>query len=164
MNLEEMEKRLRRLEDVEAIKALHRDYIFGLNNRQWHEMAGCFTDDAKALIFRHPLCEGKEQISRLFTDTMSRVNTGKGRDAHFATMPVVSVEGDRARGHWLLYILIADPETGNAWKWTQGRYECEYRRVQDQWKFSKLVWVNPWPRTPESLPGLEDVMALGIEL
>lgn len=164
MTLEEMEKRLRILEDREAIKALHRDYVFWLNNRQWDEMTGLFTEDAKAHIFRHPLCEGKEQIGRLFTETMSKVNTGKGRDAHFATMPVVTVEGERARGHWMLYILIADPETGNAWRWTQGRYECEYRKVQGQWKFHRLVWVNPWPRTSESLPKVEDVKALGIEL
>lgn len=164
MNLEEIEKRLRILEDTEAIKVLHRDYVFWLNNRQWHEMTELFTENARALIFRHPPCEGKEQISRLFTETMAQVNAGKGRDAHFATMPVISVEGDRARGHWLLYILIAHPETGQAWRWMQGRYECEYRKVQGQWKFSKLVWVNPWPRTSESLPKVEDVKDLGIDL
>ena len=129
MTSDEMEKRLRALEDLEAIKALHRSYILWLNNRQWDEMSECFTEDAVALIFRHPLCRGKSEIHKLFTETMSKVNTGKGRDAHFATLPVISVDGDRAKGQWLLYILIAHPDTGEAFRWIQGRYECTYDKA-----------------------------------
>lgn len=164
MTLEEMEKRLRRLEDREAIKELHRNYIYWLNNRQWHEATECFAEDAVARIFRHPLCDGKAAIGRLFTETMSGVNAGKGRDCHFATMPVVTMDADNATGHWLLYIFIADPETGNALRWTQGRYACKYKKIQGEWKFSKLVWINPWPLTSETMPKMEDLKKLGVEL
>jgi ketosteroid isomerase-like protein len=160
MTLDEMEKRLQALEDLEAIKNLHRNYILWLNNRQWDYMAECFNENAVALIYRHPLCRGKAEIHRLFTETMSQVNTGKGRDAHFATLPVISVDGDRAKGHWLLYILIAHPVTGEAFRWLQGRYECTYEKANGKWKFTKLVWVNPWPRTSDSLPKVEDLKAL----
>jgi hypothetical protein len=164
MDLKEIENRLQVLEDKEAIKALHRDYVFWLNNRQWEEMTECFTHNAVAHIYRHPLRTGREQIHKLFTEVMSGVNAGKGRDGHFATLPVIEVRGNRARGHWLLYILIADPVTGNALRWTQGRYECEYEKIEGKWKFSKLVFVNPWPRQPETLPRVEDMKALGIDL
>jgi ketosteroid isomerase-like protein len=164
MDLNEIEKRLQVLEDKEAIKELHRDYIFWLNNRQWEEMTECFTHNAVAHIYRHPLRTGKEQIHKLFTEVMSGVNVGKGRDGHFATLPVIEVNAHKAKGHWLLYILIADPVTGNAMRWTQGRYECEYEKVEGKWKFSKLVFINPWPRQPETLPKVEDLKALGINL
>ncbi len=164
MDLIEIERRLQVLEDKEAIKDLHRNYVFWLNNRQWDMMTECFTQNAVAHIYRHPLRTGKEQIRRLFTEVMSGVNEGKGRDGHFATLPVIEINGSKARGHWLLYILIADPVTGNALRWTQGRYECEYEKTGGEWKFSKLVFINPWPRQPETLPAVEDVKALGINL
>jgi hypothetical protein len=123
----------------------------------------CFAENAQTQIFRHPRTDGLDKIRHLFFDVMSKVNSGKGRDAHFATMPVIKVDGNRAVGHWLLYILVADPVTGNALKTNQGRYECEYIKLAGHWKFSKLVWVNPWPRTPESKPSLEEVRALGFD-
>jgi ketosteroid isomerase-like protein len=164
MDLSEISQRLQVLEDLEAIKNLHRDYVFCLNNREWEKTTECFTENAIAHIFRHPRCNGKNEIHRLFVDVMSRVNSGKGRDGHFATMPVIEVNGNKAKGHWLLYIFITDPVTGHALRWTQGRYECEYEKNAGKWKFSKLVWVNPWPRQPESLPKLEDLKDLGIEI
>ncbi len=164
MDMRELSKRIQILEDLEAIKTLHHEYIYSLNNRQWEETTDCFTEDAVAQIWRHPRCNGKVEIHRLFVETMSKINSGKGRDGHFATMPVIKVDGNRARGHWLLYILIADPVTGNAARWMQGRYECEYAKNAGQWKFSRLVWVNPWPRQPETLPKVADLKNLGIEI
>lgn len=153
----DIEKRVQALEDIEAIKALHRDYIYWLNNSEWDRMVDCFTEDAVARIFRHPLCRGKSDIHALFTQTMSTVNAGKGRDCHFSTMPVIKVDGDSATGHWMLYILIADQQSGKADKWAQGRYECAYQRVADQWKINKLVWINPWPITNDTLPKMKDI-------
>jgi hypothetical protein len=70
------------------------------------------------------------------------------RDAHFAVEPVIEVDGDKAQGHWLVYILISDPETGAASRWIGGRHDCEYLKVNGEWKFSSLTFTNPWP--PES--------------
>ncbi|MFH1647956.1 MAG: nuclear transport factor 2 family protein [Chloroflexota bacterium] len=143
MTLEEMEKRLKAIEDAEAIKNMHNDYLFYLNNRQWPEMAECFTEDATVNI--HDLVRGKKAILKLFTDVIARKNAGKGRDAHFAVQPVVEVDGDKAKSHWLIYIFIADPATGNAQRFIQGRYDCEYARVDGRWKFSALTYTSPWP-------------------
>ena len=46
MALEELEKRLRVLEDIEAIKQLHRKYVFCLSSRAWDDLLDCFADDA----------------------------------------------------------------------------------------------------------------------
>jgi hypothetical protein len=142
MTLEEMEKRLKAVEATQQIINLHNDYLFCLNNRQWREMADCFTENATATI--HEPRHGREDIYRLFTDVISKLNAGKSRDAHFAVQPVIEVDGDRAKGHWLIYIFIADEE-GNAKRWIPGRYDCEYAKEDGRWKFSVLNYTSPWP-------------------
>lgn len=157
MDLEEVVKRLQTLEDIEAIRALQHQYIFHLLNNQWKEMADCFTEDAYANIWRHGGHKGREAIYKLFADRIAKVNPeDRPRDAHFTVMPVINVEGDKAEGHWMLYIFVAGPKNRVVSRYNQGRYDCEYARVNGQWKFTKLVWTNPWPLTSESLPRPED--------
>ena len=43
MNLEEMENRLKVLEDIEAIKSLQREYVFYVCNHQWDKVADFFA-------------------------------------------------------------------------------------------------------------------------
>ena len=156
MTFEEMEKRLNILENIEAIKSLQNEYIFYLLNGQWREIADCFSENAFFLISKFEKHQGKKEIYKLFTERISQANAGKGRDAHFTVMPVITVDGDNAKGHWMLYIFIADPVTGVVSKFHQGRYDCEYTKENGKWKFSKLVWTNPWPLTEESLPRPEE--------
>lgn len=156
MELEEMEKRLGTMEDIEAIKSLQNEYIFYLLNRQWTEIPDFFSDDAFVLVSKLEKCRGKKEITKLFTERISKANAGKDRDTHFTLMPVITVAGDKAKGHWMLYIFIADPATGAVSRFNQGRYDCEYVKQNGEWKFSKLVWTNPWPLTPESLPRPEE--------
>jgi hypothetical protein len=150
MTLKEIEKRLKAMEDIETIKRLHNEYLFYLNNSQWQEMADCFTENATANI--HELHKGRGEILKFFTEVIAKLNAGKGRDAHFAVQPVITVDGNRAQGHWLIYIFIADPTTGNALRWIQGRYDCEYVKEYGNWKFSSLTYTSPWPSAPENPP------------
>jgi ketosteroid isomerase-like protein len=151
MTLEELEKRVSTLEDLEAIRDLHHEYVFRLNNRQWDDIVDCFVDDATANIGAHGLRRGKAEITALFKERIARMNTGKGRDAHMVAQPVISIEGDKAQGHWLMYIFITDPATGNA-RMTPGRHDCEYVKVNGKWKFKSVKYTRPWPIEPESLP------------
>ena len=156
MNLEDIARRLQTLEDIEAIKSLQYRYIYYLLENRWQDMADCFTEDAYANIWRHGGHQGREAILKLFTERIAAVNPpGSRRHAHCTVRPDISVDGDPARGQWMLYI-FTDPDTPAAAHYQQGRYDCEYTRVNGQWKFSKLVWTNPWPLTPESLPRPED--------
>lgn len=156
MKLEEMEKRLRTMEEIEAIKNLQNEYLFYVLNRQWTEIPDFFTDDAFIIVGKYGTCHGKKEIKKFFMEVVSKANAGKDRDTHFAVMPVITVDGDRASGHWMLYIFIADPATGGVSSFNQGRYDCEYLKRDGKWKFSKLIWTNPWPLTPESMPRPED--------
>ena len=52
MTLEELEKQVTTLIDIEAIKSLQNEYIFYLLNRQWTEIPDLFTDDAFVPVSR----------------------------------------------------------------------------------------------------------------
>jgi hypothetical protein len=144
MNLEQIETRLRTVESTLEILNLHNEYLFYLNKRQWRDMADCFTEDATADI--HEKRTGRNEIYKLFTDVIAKLNAGKSRDAHFAVQPVIEVDGEKAKGHWLIYIFISDAKTGNALRWIPGRYDCEYANVDGKWKFESLTYTSPWPR------------------
>lgn len=151
----EYETRLRRLEDIQAIKDLHREYVYWVNECNWDKVIGCFTDDCMVNIGKWGLRQGKESLPKLFKQDIAGNNRGTGRDGHFAVQPVITVNGDLASGHWLMYIMIQDPTDGQGMRWAHGRHDTEYIRVNGKWKIRSIVWTNPWPREPGSYPMLE---------
>ena len=144
MSLEELEKRLSILEDIEEIKSMHREYVFWLVNHQWEDMVDCFTEDATAVIATNPPCQGKKEIAKLFTEVFAKVIPWN--EGHVIAQPVISIEGDKAKGHWILFVFYPEPGGG----WLQARYDCEYAKVDRKWKFSSLIFQAPWPVLPKS--------------
>jgi len=140
---EELEKRVRVLEDIEAIKDMHRDYVYALISQRWDDMVECFAEDATAAIAENPPRKGKAEISKLLKDVIAKqVSWDWG---HFVTQPVIAVDGDRAKGHWILYLFFPPPEV----RWLQARYDCEYVKLDGKWKFSDLKFKAPWPEPPK---------------
>ncbi|MBN2239137.1 MAG: nuclear transport factor 2 family protein [Dehalococcoidales bacterium] len=152
MSLEELEKRLAYLEDQLAIRDLHHEYLFQLNNKQWDDIIETFTEDGWAHIGHHGKWEGKDQVTKLFKERISQMNAGREiRDAHNAIDPVIEINGNKAKGHWLMYIFISNPDT-NETKITQGRHDCEYEKIDGKWKFKSVKYTRPWPRTKDTMP------------
>ena len=149
MNIEDLAKQYELLVSLEEIKKLHRQYMFWVNARQWDEVVNCFTEDASVLLPRHGLFKGKSEISVLYKDRVEKSNLGQGRDAHCVLQPVIDVEGNKASGHWLMYIFISDPATGNLSKLIRGRHDAEYVKESGKWKISSLEYTRPWPEEPK---------------
>lgn len=143
MTLEEMEKRLKVMEDIEAIKKLQRKYVYALASQQWDDMLECFAEDGSADIWTHGLKKGKKEIGELFKSFTGKILPSHG---HLVAQPVINVDGDKAEGYWLLYLFLPDPES----TWVQGRYDCEYVKVNGEWKFKNLKYTRPWP-DPETI-------------
>lgn len=145
MTLDELEKRVKVLEDVEEIKKLHRDYIFWLDNKQFEEMIECFAKDATEEIGgTGGARKGKEEIAKVFREVIAKEPSAKG--GHILVQPVITVEGDRAKGYWTMYRFDTfTTPAGQLVKWAQGRYDCEYIRENGKWKFSSLKYTIPWP-------------------
>lgn len=68
----EMEKRLKTLEDIDAIRNMHNDYIYALASQQWDDMLDCFAKDSIADIWTHGARVGKKQSVNFFTDLTAR--------------------------------------------------------------------------------------------
>jgi ketosteroid isomerase-like protein len=149
MDLAEMLKEVQILEDVEAIKNMHNEYVICLRNNQFEEMIDCFADDAILEIRELGRRTGKEEIAKLFREHIARVKIPRG---HSLVQPVITVDGNTAEGHWTLYHFNYDytkpAGKGCLTEWEQGFYECRYVRVGGVWKFSYLKFICPWPKCP----------------
>lgn len=137
--IELLAKRVQLLEDIEEIKKLHINYIYWLCNLQWDDMLSCFTENAALDIQGERLRKGKTEIADLFHSVLAKMI--KRSDGHFVGQPVISVNGNKAKGYWILYLFFAEPSV----RWMQGRQECEYVKVDGKWKFSSMKFINPWP-------------------
>ncbi|MFC1532676.1 nuclear transport factor 2 family protein [Thermodesulfobacteriota bacterium] len=158
MELEELEKNVKTLEDINEIENMHREFIFWLNNKQWDEMSDCFAEKAVTEMDIQGGLNGEEKNAKIFIEDFARDDRSNIRQ--LVTQPVINVEGDRAKGYWILYsffLIPTPPQEAQAHeivKWVQGRYDCEYVREDGNWKFSYLKCTSPWPKSewPDNVP------------
>jgi len=141
MTLEELEKRIRELEDREAIKEMHREYLFYISNLEIEKAMDSFSDSIVVEVAHYGIKRGIEEVTEFFKGVI-RKNVHQSKDGHFTGQPVLSVDGDRAKGHWMFYRFVPEPSPV---RWIQGRYDCEYVRENGDWKFSMLKLTRPWP-------------------
>lgn len=157
--LEKIEERVKSLEDLEEIKKLHRDYIFWLSNHQWDEMVDCFSEDAIAEIGKHGEQKGKKEIKASFDDDISSTASYQ-KGGQILIQPVITVTGEDAKGYWSWYRLNTEfkSPSGQTVKLfgpqMQARYDCEYKKENGKWKFSKMKLTRPWPVPDE--PNIKD--------
>ena len=142
MKLEEMEKRLKAMEDVEEIKKLHYRYINCLNFAKWDEIMECFAENSQLDLGegsqKGRVTKGKAEISKAF-HLMSSYHLG--REGYCVVHPIISVDGDTATGTWLSYFLnVLSRGEEPVLHWMQGKYDCEYIKENGQWKFGILKW------------------------
>ena len=146
MTLEELERRIQALEDVEEVKKLMATYCYYVDAFQWGDVVSLFADDAKTdydMLGKH---EGKEAIEFLFTQIIPASGTWF---AHQLLNPVVTVDGEKAKGTWYLLCPAITPNPdGERAVWIHGRYDNEFVKQDGKWKFSllnfKFSFVAPY--------------------
>jgi len=140
-----MERRIRTLEDIEAIQKFHLRYIYLYNNHQYEEMAACFAEDAVLDTGVFPVARGKKEIARVFRDDIPKVNNWA--TAHVVFQPVINIDDKRAKGTWTMYLYFFDVPTpkGPAARMYQALHDCEYIKIEGEWKYSSVKFICPWP-------------------
>jgi hypothetical protein len=143
VELEEIKQRLEYLEDLEAIKQLQTAYVNCLTFAKWDELLDCFDDDITLDTGQGSgqgnITVGKDRLGKLFKEKMSQIHVGK--EGNFLVQPVISVNGDRATGNWLIYMMNVHEIKTNQWlNWVQGIYDCEYVRINGKWKIRYIKW------------------------
>ena len=156
MSIQDLERRLQTLEDIDAIKNLKARYC-ALCDAGFDAdgLAGLFTEDAvwEGGSFGH--YEGREAIRKFYRGIPQQLSFA----AHFVMNSQVEVSGDRAVGRWKLLepctfsgtyklsglsarvapIVQYDPISHAVWG--AADYEDEFIKVNGEWKFKKVTLV-----------------------
>jgi hypothetical protein len=138
--MDELEKRISALEDMEAIKELHREYLFWISALETEKALECFSPDIEVEVADYGIRKGMEEVGKFFREIICE-NVFKSKDGHFTGQPVLVLNGEKASGHWMFYRFLNDQTR----RWIQGRYDCEYKKENGKWKFSVLKMRRPWP-------------------
>jgi len=136
--LKNLEKRVRVTEDIQEIHQLQRRYVNALICTEWDDCADCFAENAKVDVYLHKPITGNAAIRKWFKKELSITHAGKEGD--IVIHPIISVNGDKAKGKWLLYMMYFYPRTGQSLFWVQGFYNMEYVRENGKWKISLMRW------------------------
>ena len=149
MTLEEIEKRLRVLEDTEEIRKLQARYVNSLSTIEWDELVDCFAEDG-VVDLHTGIVRGKKEIEKFFKEKIAVTHIGM--EGNFVVHPIISVEGDRATASWLLFTYFSMPHKiqiapaltaeEDAPEWMSGYYDMEYVKENGTWKISLLKWRN----------------------
>ena len=148
MTLEELEKRVRTLEDLEEIKKLQQHYIDLMDNLQYEEVLDLFTEDATSEIRNFGVKRGRKEMAEIYLGVIAKKRGNKRFESHMAIEPNITVNGNNAKGTWLIYIFFSKPEI----QWVQGKNECEYRKENGIWKISKLKFTRTLASDPSQCP------------
>lgn len=148
MSLEELEKRIQAVEDLENIKKLHQNYINLMDNLQYEEVLDLFTEDATVEIRNSGVKRGRKEMSEVYIGILAKGRGTVRYDGHMAIEPDITVDGNTAEGTWLIYMLFSKPTI----QWVQGRNECEYRKEDGKWKISKLKFTRTLASDPSMYP------------
>ena len=134
MTLEELEKRVQVLEDIEAIKKLKARYAQAADdNYNPEKLSSMFTEDGvwdggKEL----GVYKGRKEIYDFFKQTSDSIIFA----VHYFMAPDITVEGDKAYCRWYMWL----PATlkGNKAVWIAGLEDDKYEKIRGQWLMKEM--------------------------
>jgi|WetSurMetagenome_2_1015567.scaffolds.fasta_scaffold82995_2 hypothetical protein len=145
-NLEELEKRIKAIEDLEEIKKLHQKYMDLMDNLSYPEVLNLFTEDASVEIRNSGVLKGKEGLTDIYINKLGK-RTSRS-EGHFVIQPDIIIDGNKARGTWLVYMLFSKPDV----EWVQGRNEAGYIKIDGKWKIQSMKFTRTNASKPEMFP------------
>jgi bile-acid 7alpha-dehydratase len=146
-DLSDLEKRIRIMEDIEAIKKLKAKYFRCVDKKLWEEMETVLTEDAVADYgMGIELLQGRKEIIEFLKKNLDRDSMISVHQGH---NPEIEITSDTtARGVWVLNdrLIIQTIATLNGWRY----YEDEYVKVNGEWKKKSTKIANileEWTQT-----------------
>ena len=139
-DITELEKKIHRLEDIDAIKQLKAKYFRCLDSKLWDELAECFTEDVTTDytdgLYRF---EGKDAV-------MNFLKGGLGRPTFFGFHqghhPEIEITGKTtARGVWSSHYYMIDTEASKTMQ-CGAFYRDEFVKQNGQWKIKATGYTS----------------------
>jgi hypothetical protein len=140
-----LEKKVRRLEDIEEIKKLQRAYGYYLEHMMVDDIIDLFADgDDVELWVTAGKFKGKEGVERLYGYIRQSLPGPEFLHQIMQISGVVDVapDGRSAKGRWYGFGANALPLPDGKVNpgWMNGIYEMEYTKQDGIWKIKKLRW------------------------
>lgn len=134
-----IEQRLRRLEDIEAIRALKARYLFCCDRKDPAGMRACFVDGPLHIDYGAVgAFDNADALVKLYTEMACHDHMV---EMHHGANPQIEVLDEaHARGTWSLHYFLINTQTKAATQ-LAGYYEDEYRKVGSDWKISRTRFV-----------------------
>jgi SnoaL-like domain len=134
MDLADMERRLTRLEDIEAIKQLKARYCEICDDDHNPErITSVFAEDGIWESADFGTARGHAEIRQLFQKFQKLIEFSQ----HNVMDPIIEVNGDKATGEWYFLGPFTFRESHEA-RWLAAVYKDDYVKVNGQWKYQHL--------------------------
>lgn len=138
-----LEREVRRLKDIEAIKQLRWDYSRACDDdHNPDRLVPMFTPDA-VIVLNPPFSgevRGHSALREMFANN-ARVN-GITWTLHYYLQPIIQVadDGHAAKATWYLWELAKMPDAKGVEEpvWVAGEYFDDYVKEEGVWKFSRI--------------------------
>jgi len=132
--MSDLEKRITRLEDIEAIKQLKARYSHICDDdHNPDQIASVFAEDGVWESADFGQARGHEEIKKLFSGFKEMFTFSQ----HNMMNPVIEINGNTATGIWY----IMGPWTlreGEKENWMALRYDDDYIKINGEWKYQHL--------------------------
>ena len=138
-----LEARVRRLEDLEAIRQVLIDYGELLDLRDLDAFAELWAEDAEFEMSTGRSAIGREAIRTMLADVIARSSRAA---AHIETNPRISLDGDQATAT-IMFAVAFTQDDGMARITMLGHHHDEFVRTEQGWKIQHRRNVVDLPET-----------------
>jgi hypothetical protein len=133
MDLAEIERRLTRIEDIEAIKQLKARYCEICDDAHNPDrITSVFAEDGIWESADFGVARGHAEIRKLFQKFQQLIEFSQ----HNVMNPIIEVNGDRATGEW--YFIGPFTFRGGKARWLALQYKDDYVKRNGRWKYQHL--------------------------
>ena len=129
----ELEARLRRLEDLEEIRALRIRYGQCLDGKDFVGMAELFTEDGE-LVAPLGVAKGRDAIAATIDQRLEELPAGY----HYYSNTEIKLDGDRAT-MWVMFAYVQPDSESWPKAWLTGHYNDDVVRVGGRWLFERVT-------------------------
>ena len=136
---QDLQRRVQRLEHIEAIRALKARYLFCCDRKDPKGMRACFADGKVHIDYGAVgTFDNADALAKIFTDIACHDYMV---EMHHGMNPQIEIIDDaRAKGTWSLHYFLINTQTKGLTQ-LAGYYEDEYLKLNGAWKISRTKFV-----------------------